>query len=172
MICSLFSPLALSQLALLITFHSGRIPGTGEPGGLPSMGSHRVGHDWSDAAAAAGKPKGARYSFSTHWQMVGGRLRQRFSRGWRMKLRSSKFWIPSTHWTLQSCSVPSLPHPQRCQIWLCITDSTHKGLNHCFSIAAGKTSLPLKLISVPSKEDFPLVITLWTFAWLRRVTSH
>ena len=30
-----------------------RIPGTGEPGGLPSMGSPRVGHDWSDAAAAA-----------------------------------------------------------------------------------------------------------------------
>ena len=30
-----------------------RIPGTGEPGGLPSMGSQRVGHDWSDLAAAA-----------------------------------------------------------------------------------------------------------------------
>ena len=30
-----------------------RIPGTGEPGGLLSMGSHRVGHDWSDFAAAA-----------------------------------------------------------------------------------------------------------------------
>ena len=30
-----------------------RIPGTGEPGGLPSMGSHRLGHDWSDLAAAA-----------------------------------------------------------------------------------------------------------------------
>ena len=29
------------------------IPGTGEPGGLPSMGSHRVRHDWSDLAAAA-----------------------------------------------------------------------------------------------------------------------
>ena len=29
-----------------------RIPGTGEPGGLPSMGSHRVGHDWSDLAVA------------------------------------------------------------------------------------------------------------------------
>ena len=28
-----------------------RIPGTGEPGGLPAMGSHRVGHDWSDLAA-------------------------------------------------------------------------------------------------------------------------
>ena len=30
-----------------------RIPGTGEPGGLPSMGSHRVGHDWIDLAVAA-----------------------------------------------------------------------------------------------------------------------
>ena len=29
-----------------------RIPGTGEPGGLPSMESHRVGHDWSDLAVA------------------------------------------------------------------------------------------------------------------------
>ena len=27
-----------------------RIPGTGEPGGLPSIGSHRVGHSSSDAA--------------------------------------------------------------------------------------------------------------------------
>ena len=33
-----------------------RIPGTGDPGGLPSMGSHRVGHDWNDLAAAAGGP--------------------------------------------------------------------------------------------------------------------
>ena len=32
-----------------------RIPGTGEPGGLPSMGSHRVGHDSSDLAAAAAR---------------------------------------------------------------------------------------------------------------------
>ena len=30
-----------------------RIPGTVEPGGLPSMGSYRVGHNWSDLAAAA-----------------------------------------------------------------------------------------------------------------------
>ena len=30
-----------------------RIPGMGEPGGLPSLGLHRVGHDWSDLAAAA-----------------------------------------------------------------------------------------------------------------------
>ena len=30
-----------------------RIPGTEEPGGLLSVGSHRVGHDGSDLAAAA-----------------------------------------------------------------------------------------------------------------------
>ena len=30
-----------------------RIPGMGEPGGLPSMGSHRVRHDSSDLAEAA-----------------------------------------------------------------------------------------------------------------------
>ena len=30
-----------------------RIPGTGEPGRLPSLGLHRVRHDWSDLAAAA-----------------------------------------------------------------------------------------------------------------------
>ena len=37
-----------------------RIPGTGEPDGLPSMGSHRVRHDWSDLAAAAiGFPGGS-----------------------------------------------------------------------------------------------------------------
>ena len=30
-----------------------RIPGTGKSGGLPAMGSHRVGHDLLDLAAAA-----------------------------------------------------------------------------------------------------------------------
>ena len=30
-----------------------KIPGMGQPGGLPSMGSHKVGHDWNDLAAAA-----------------------------------------------------------------------------------------------------------------------
>ena len=29
-----------------------RVPGTGKPGGLPSVGSHRVGHNWSDLEAA------------------------------------------------------------------------------------------------------------------------
>ena len=37
-----------------MAIHSGvlawRIPGMGEPGGLPSMGLHRVGHNWSNSA--------------------------------------------------------------------------------------------------------------------------
>ena len=35
-----------------------RIPGVEEPGGLPSMESHRVEHDWSDLAAAAAAAAG------------------------------------------------------------------------------------------------------------------
>ena len=38
-----------------------RIPGMGEPSGLPSMGSHRVEHDWSDLEVAAA----ARWMFRT-----------------------------------------------------------------------------------------------------------
>ena len=34
-----------------------RIPGIGEPDGLPSMGSHRVGHNCSDLAAAAAETR-------------------------------------------------------------------------------------------------------------------
>ena len=59
------SRIGLSDLTFTLHFHAlekemathssvlaWRIPRMGEPGGLPSMGSHRVGHDWSDLAAA------------------------------------------------------------------------------------------------------------------------
>ena len=41
------------SLNLLCTVLAWRILGMGEPDGLPSMGSHRVGHDWGNVAAAA-----------------------------------------------------------------------------------------------------------------------
>ena len=41
------------EMAIHSSVLAWRIPGAGEPGGLLSMGSHRVGHDWSDLAAAA-----------------------------------------------------------------------------------------------------------------------
>ena len=46
-----------------------RIPGTWEPGGLPSMGSHRVRHDWSNlAAAAAAEPQTKLPTFTGSWR--------------------------------------------------------------------------------------------------------
>ena len=44
------------KIAIHSSILAWRIPGTEEPGGLPSMGSHRVRHDWSDLAAAASLP--------------------------------------------------------------------------------------------------------------------
>ena len=41
------------EMATHSSIRAWRIPGMGEPGGLPSMGSHRVGQDWSDLAVAA-----------------------------------------------------------------------------------------------------------------------
>ena len=40
------------EMAIHSSVIAWRNPGTGEPGGLPFMGSHRVGHDWSDLAVA------------------------------------------------------------------------------------------------------------------------
>ena len=46
-----------------------RIPWTGEPAGLLSMGSHRVGHDWSDLAAAA-KLKWLHLPINLFWDLL------------------------------------------------------------------------------------------------------
>ena len=47
-----------------------RIPGTGEPGGLLSVGSHRVGHDWSDLAAAAAAAAAYSQIYFASWKKV------------------------------------------------------------------------------------------------------
>ena len=46
-----------------------RIPGMAEPGGLPSMGSHRVGHNWSDLAAAAATSRICVHFFLPSWPL-------------------------------------------------------------------------------------------------------
>ena len=43
-----------------------RIPGTGEPGGLPSMGLHRVGHDWSDLVIGDGEDRLGDWDWHIH----------------------------------------------------------------------------------------------------------
>ena len=61
--------LEFAQTEKLMATHTSdlawRIPGMGEPGGLPSMGSHRVGHDWSDLAAAAAPRPLSQWCYST-----------------------------------------------------------------------------------------------------------
>ena len=64
----------------------------GEPGGLPSMGSHRVRHDWSDLAAAAAawcrelkpsalwQPRGM--GWSGRWEEGSRRRGHKYSCGW------------------------------------------------------------------------------------------
>ena len=47
------SPQLEKEMATHSSVLAWRIPRTGEPVGLPSMGSHRVGHDWSNLAVAA-----------------------------------------------------------------------------------------------------------------------
>ena len=51
-----------------------RIPETGEPSGLLSIGSHRVGHDWSDLAAAAVSGKKHFYRYRWDWSFYVDRV--------------------------------------------------------------------------------------------------
>ena len=85
-----------------VATHSGalawRIPGTGEPGGLPSMRSHRVRHDWSDS------------SRSSSWETVEDRG------AWRASVhRAAKSWMQLRDWTpplptllIISCNSPRI----------------------------------------------------------------
>ena len=68
-----------------------RIPGTGEPGELPSMGSHRVRHDWSDLAAAAV----AKWVGLIYWSVEDGK--------WEMEK-----WFERVVWCTQESWILSL----------------------------------------------------------------
>ena len=95
-----------------------RIPETGEPGGLPSMGSHRVGHDWSDLAAAA-------YSVSHNRQ--GERndqekiiLRKRYKEMILQKDKCANIYLAkedSTFWCLPSLLVDDNSSQLTCIVW-------------------------------------------------------
>ena len=74
-----------------------RIPGTGEPGGLPSMGSHRVGHDWSDLAVAAGTSYGA--SLVAQQQRICLQCRRCRFDPWAWKISWRRAWQPTQVFT-------------------------------------------------------------------------
>ena len=78
-----------------------RIPGTGESGRLPSMGSHRVRHDWSNLAAAAA------HASKVMLKILQARLQQYVNRelpdvqaGFR-KDRGTRYQIANIHWIME-----------------------------------------------------------------------
>ena len=77
-----------------------RIPGMGEPGRPLSMGSHRVGHDWSDLAAAAawslqGFPEGSVGEESVMQRTQETRVWSRVGKiPWRRKWQPTSVFLP------------------------------------------------------------------------------
>ena len=96
-----------------------RLPGTGEPGGLPSIGSHRVGHDWSHLAAAAASGK------STASRALLGLML------WRLDGGGSKVVITGSHTTGRAQETLSL----RKLSW-CLTHHSH-----CAAKTSGQAAL-------------------------------
>ena len=96
-----------------------RIPGTGEPGGLLSLGSHRVRHDWSDLAAAAA----ARAEYSWDWAIARGgeaalQEREAVFTCWSPQPHRGVFW-PSFYLLVGIAALrESLNTPWRCFVAL------------------------------------------------------
>ena len=74
-----------------------RTPGTGEPGGLPSIGSHRVGHDWGDLAAAAAvfaeeeRERERHFKGFSQWHLFYGPMKLRYENNSLVRSRCSDF---------------------------------------------------------------------------------
>ena len=86
-----------------------RIPGTAEPGGLPSLGSHRVGHDWSDLATAAAAAVILRQSWLTFATVSRGRIIGQGSLLFAMMLNNiSRAWPYFNILMQRKISLPSI----------------------------------------------------------------
>ena len=112
-----------------------RIPGTGEPGGLPSMGSQRVGHDWSDLAAVAA------YVFHSGWINVHSHREAEFlmtgpqdsaevePSGATVWLQISQMQTLDSRCTISQCQAhtiePDQSLNQKANLSFCIQTTTH-----------------------------------------------
>ena len=83
-----------------------RIPGTAEPGRLPPMGSHRVGHDWSDLAAVAAYSEWVHFIMCKlyfnkcvkDWRWEEKGMTEDEMVGWHHQLNGHEFWVNSGSW--------------------------------------------------------------------------
>ena len=140
-----------------------RIPGTGEPGGLPSVGSHRVGHDWRDLAAAA--------AAACHWDV---RLLQ-----W-MSLTS--VFLISSFLKLHKNSIFFLPilssFPlcftgyQTCIGLKAISPSSLGPTLYCLEVLLQTNSLHLSTQSWHLLHREPEVVTSGSYKWIFKSTIN
>ena len=101
-----------------------RIPGIGEPGGLLCMGSHRVGYDWSDLAAAAATHSST-LAWKIPWMEEAGRLQSMGSRrvrhDWATSLSLFTFMHGRRKWQPTSVFLPGESQGERslvgCHLW-------------------------------------------------------
>ena len=102
------------EMATCSSVRAWRIPGMGEPGGLPSVGPHRVGHDWRDlAAAAAGCVTGTARSDGSRTFSLGdmaGRLQP------PTDMKSSEIW-KSAYSDLENSSLQTA---ETTHLWTCL----------------------------------------------------
>ena len=105
-----------------------RIPGTGEPGGLPSMGSHRVGHDWSDLAVAVAVLF-TEVKLLDHMVLI-----VLFLIFWGTTILFSIVAVP-IYIPTNSAQRLSSPHPRQHFLFLCLSDNNHSNrwevIFHC-----------------------------------------
>ena len=91
---------------------SWRIPGTGKPGGLPSVGSHRVGHDWSDLANVLAWQELGKWEVSCHSSLACfTRLHTHWPLLFALNLSSSllhfvHFTAAALSWNVHSSALP------------------------------------------------------------------
>ena len=93
-----------------------RIPGTGEPGRRPSMELHRVGHDWSDLAAAAARKttKPFRYDLNQIPYDYTVKVRNKF------KGLDVVDWVPEELWMevhdiVPEAMIKTIPKKKKCK---------------------------------------------------------
>ena len=71
-----------------------RIPGMGDPGGLLSTGSHRVGHDWSNLAAAAAYTPQKKLPLNNNWWDLGYKYPSALAACWDNYEAGALHWFP------------------------------------------------------------------------------
>ena len=133
-----------------------RIPGMGEPGGLLSLGSHRVGHDWSDLAAAAAAKL---ILYLLFWNLLSSPIQSYF---WTLKIWTIlsfkkkiylvvsclscsmwDLWFRLTDSLVVACGLSSLTRD-----WTCVPRIARWILNHW---ATGKVPPPLPFLKEINK---------------------